>query len=55
MNVISGESTVRNVKYRSRMDIADAILDIAYDGAIKTNIMYRHFYRFRSLGSTWSS
>lgn len=49
MNVISYESTVQNVKYRSRMDIAAAILDIAYDGAIKTNIMYRAFLSFPQL------
>lgn len=37
------------MKYRSRMDIAAAILDIAQDGAIKTKIMYRAFLSFPQL------
>jgi predicted transcriptional regulator len=37
------------VKYRSRMDIAAAILDIAQGGAIKTRIMYRAFLSFPQL------
>jgi predicted transcriptional regulator len=37
------------VKYRSRMDIAAAILEIAQGGAIKTRIMYRAFLSFPQL------
>jgi len=37
------------VKYRSRTDIAAAILEIALDGAIKTRIMYRAFLSFPQL------
>lgn len=35
--------------YRSRMDIAAAILDIAADGTMKTQIMYRAFLSFPQL------
>ncbi len=37
------------MKYRSRTDIAAAILDIAVGGAIKTRIMYRAFLSFPQL------
>ena len=37
------------MKYRSRMDIAAAILEIAQDGAIKTRIMYSAFLSFPQL------
>ena len=37
------------MKYRSRMDITAAILDIAVGGAIKTKIMYRAFLSFPQL------
>jgi predicted transcriptional regulator len=37
------------VKYRSRMDIAAAILEIAQGGAIKTRIMYKAFLSFPQL------
>lgn len=37
------------MKYRSRMDIAAAILEIAQGGAIKTRIMYRAFLSFPQL------
>jgi predicted transcriptional regulator len=37
------------VKYRSRTDIAAAMLEIALDGAIKTKIMYKAFLSFPQL------
>ena len=37
------------MKYRSRMDIAAAILEIAQHGAIKTQIMFRAFLSFPQL------
>ena len=37
------------MKYRSRTDIAAAILEIAQGGAIKTRIMYRAFLSFPQL------
>jgi predicted transcriptional regulator len=37
------------VKYRSRTDIAAAILEVAVDGAIKTKIMYKAFLSFPQL------
>ena len=37
------------MKYRSRMDIAADILEIAQGGAIKTRIMYRAFLSFPQL------
>ena len=37
------------VKYRSRTDIAAAILEISVDGAIKTKIMYKAFLSFPQL------
>jgi predicted transcriptional regulator len=37
------------VKYRSRTDIAAAILQIVKDGAIKTHIMYRAFMSYPQL------
>lgn len=37
------------MKYRSRMDISAAILDITLGGAIKTRIMYRAFLSFPQL------
>jgi len=37
------------VKYRSRTDIASAILEIAVGGAIKTRIMYKAFLSFPQL------
>ena len=37
------------MKYRSRTDIAAAILEIALDGAIKTKIMYKAFLSFPQL------
>jgi predicted transcriptional regulator len=37
------------VKYRSRTDIAAAMLEIALDGAIKTRIMYKAFLSFPQL------
>lgn len=37
------------MKYRSRTDIAAAILDIALEGAIKTRIMYKAFLSFPQL------
>lgn len=37
------------MKYRSRMDIAAAILQIAEEGSIKTKIMYRAFLSFPQL------
>jgi predicted transcriptional regulator len=37
------------VKYRSRTDIAAAILEIAVDGSIKTKIMYKAFLSFPQL------
>jgi len=37
------------VKYRSRTDIAAAILEIALDGSIKTRIMYKAFLSFPQL------
>lgn len=37
------------MKYRSRTDIAAAILEIALDGAIKTRIMYKAFLSFPQL------
>ncbi|MGI0036461.1 MAG: winged helix-turn-helix domain-containing protein [Nitrososphaera sp.] len=38
-----------SVKYRSRTDIAAAILEVALDGAIKTKIMYKAFLSFPQL------
>ena len=38
-----------DVKYRSRTDIAAAILDIALEGSIKTKIMYKAFLSFPQL------
>ena len=41
---------IRNtVKYRSRTDIAAAILEISLEGAIKTKIMYKAFLSFPQL------
>lgn len=37
------------MKYRSRTDIAAAILEIALGGAIKTKIMYKAFLSFPQL------
>ena len=37
------------MKYRSRTDIAAAMLEIAVDGAIKTKIMYKAFLSFPQL------
>lgn len=37
------------MKYRSRTDIAAAILEIALDGSIKTRIMYKAFLSFPQL------
>ncbi|HEX2014173.1 MAG TPA: winged helix-turn-helix domain-containing protein [Nitrososphaera sp.] len=37
------------MKYRSRTDIAAAILEIAIEGAIKTKIMYKAFLSFPQL------
>jgi len=37
------------VKYRSRTDIAAAILEIALEGSIKTKIMYKAFLSFPQL------
>ncbi len=37
------------MKYRSRTDIAAAMLEIALDGAIKTKIMYKAFLSFPQL------
>jgi predicted transcriptional regulator len=37
------------VKYRSRTDIAAAILEISLEGAIKTKIMYKAFLSFPQL------
>lgn len=37
------------MKYRSRLDIAAAILEIAQGGAIKTRIMYRAFLSYPQL------
>jgi predicted transcriptional regulator len=37
------------MKYRSRTDIAAAILEIALDGSIKTKIMYKAFLSFPQL------
>ena len=37
------------VKYRSRTDIAAAILEISLDGSIKTQIMYKAFLSFPQL------
>ena len=37
------------MKYRSRTDIAAAILEISLDGAIKTKIMYKAFLSFPQL------
>lgn len=37
------------MKYRSRTDIAAAILEIAVDGSIKTKIMYKAFLSFPQL------
>lgn len=37
------------MKYRSRTDIAAAILETAIDGAIKTKIMYKAFLSFPQL------
>lgn len=37
------------MKYRSRMDIAAAILELAQNGAIKTRIMYGAFLSFPQL------
>jgi predicted transcriptional regulator len=37
------------VKYRSRTDIAAAMLEIALEGAIKTKIMYKAFLSFPQL------
>ncbi|HKZ60893.1 MAG TPA: winged helix-turn-helix domain-containing protein [Nitrososphaera sp.] len=37
------------MKYRSRMDIAAAMLDVALGGAIKTRIMYSAFLSFPQL------
>lgn len=37
------------LKYRSRTDIAAAILETALDGAIKTKIMYKAFLSFPQL------
>lgn len=37
------------MKYRSRTDIAAAILEIAIDGSIKTKIMYKAFLSFPQL------
>lgn len=37
------------MKYRSRMDIASMILEIAQDGALKTRIMYSAFLSFPQL------
>ena len=38
-----------SVKYRSRTDIAAAILEISLSGAIKTKIMYKAFLSFPQL------
>ena len=40
---------LRPVKYRSRTDIAAAILEISLEGAIKTKIMYKAFLSFPQL------
>jgi len=37
------------MKYRSRTDIAAAILEVAVEGAIKTKIMYKAFLSFPQL------
>lgn len=37
------------MKYRSRTDIAAAILEISLEGAIKTKIMYKAFLSFPQL------
>lgn len=37
------------MKYRSRTDIAAAILEIALEGSIKTKIMYKAFLSFPQL------
>ncbi|MEO9295620.1 MAG: winged helix-turn-helix domain-containing protein [Nitrososphaera sp.] len=37
------------MKYRSRIDIAASILDTAYNGAMKTYIMYKAFLSFSQL------
>ena len=37
------------MKYRSRTDIAAAMLEIALEGAIKTKIMYKAFLSFPQL------
>ncbi|UVS70621.1 winged helix-turn-helix domain-containing protein [Nitrososphaera viennensis] len=37
------------MRYRSRMDIASAILDVAKDGALKTAIMYKAYMSFPQL------
>ncbi|WP_148681057.1 winged helix-turn-helix domain-containing protein [Candidatus Nitrososphaera gargensis] len=37
------------MKYRSRTDIAAAMLEIALDGAIKTKIMYKAYLSFPQL------
>lgn len=37
------------LKYRSRTDIAAAILEISLEGAIKTKIMYKAFLSFPQL------
>jgi predicted transcriptional regulator len=37
------------MKYRSRMDIAALILEIAQDGSLKTRIMYSAFLSFPQL------
>jgi predicted transcriptional regulator len=42
------------MKYRSRMDIAAAILDVAQGGALKTKIMYTAFSHPRSSRNTWT-
>lgn len=38
-----------SMKYRSRLDIAAAMLEIAQGGAIKTRIMYRAFVSYPQL------
>lgn len=48
-SIIRDDFLYKNVKYRSRMDIAAAMLDISQDGAIKTRIMYSAFLSFPQL------
>lgn len=49
MTVLNYNPASANVKYRSRMDIAAAILEIAQDGALKTRIMYTAFLSYPQL------